>query len=219
MWRTGLLSTIIVIATYILGDWLTHDFQIWTAEGARRLAVAQNPVPTPELVVQGPAIQAVSLPTLLTQSGTVTVVDFVYTRCATVCQTLGTSFQQLQAAIQARGQQTPAVAGRLQLLSISFDPMYDTQAVLSAYSARLKANGQFWQFVSTSDAHSLKRLLKQFQVVVIPDGMGGYEHNAALLVIDQRGRLVRVFDYDEVDAAFAFAQRLSIQPVVGQGAG
>jgi protein SCO1/2 len=46
----------------------------------------------------------------------------------------------------------------------------------------------------------------RFQVVVIPDGMGGFEHNAALLVVDGRSRLVRIFDY--ADTALAWVRHL-----------
>ena len=45
MLRTALLSALLVLAGYASTAWLTHDFQVWTAEGARRLAVAQHPVP------------------------------------------------------------------------------------------------------------------------------------------------------------------------------
>jgi protein SCO1/2 len=54
-------------------------------------------------------------------------------------------------------------------------------------------------------------LLASFEVVVIPDGMGGFEHNAALLVVDAHGHLVRIFDYAEMETALAYAQYLSTQ--------
>jgi protein SCO1 len=54
----------------------------------------------------------------------------------------------------------------------------------------------------------LQRLLAAWQVVVIDDGRGGYDHNAALLVIDQRGRLVRIFDDNDVAGALDFARAL-----------
>jgi len=44
---------------------------------------------------------------------------------------------------------------------------------------------------------------------VIDDGMGGFEHNAALLVIDGRGRLVRIFDDTETELALNYARAIS----------
>ena len=43
MLRTALLALLLALAGYASAHWLTHDFQVWTAEGARRLAVAQHP--------------------------------------------------------------------------------------------------------------------------------------------------------------------------------
>ena len=76
------------------------------------------------------------------------------------------------------------------------------------YASQLRADPRQWRFVTVPDHAELQRLLDAFQVVVIPDGLGGYEHNAALLVVDQRGRLVRIFDYTELDAALAYALAL-----------
>ena len=56
----------------------------------------------------------------------------------------------------------------------------------------------------------LAQLLRAYQVVVIADGLGGFEHNAALLVIDAQGRLLRIFDYTETDMALAYARSIAI---------
>ena len=61
-----------------------------------------------------------------------------------------------------------------------------------------------------SDEKALQTLLDRFGVVVIPDGMGGYEHNAALLVMNGKGQLVRIFDLADLDAALVFAQGLTV---------
>ena len=51
--------------------------------------------------------------------------------------------------------------------------------------------------------------LPRLGVVVVPDGRGDYEHNAAFLVLDTRGRLVRVFDLVEQQLALDFARHLA----------
>jgi protein SCO1/2 len=215
MGRTAALSVLFALLAYAAGAWLTHDFQVWTAEGARRLEVALAPVPAPNTPLHGPDMADTTLPLLLTEGGGVTIVDFVYTRCQTICLALGSTFQQLQANIQ-EGQRTgPAGtqgAGGVKLLSISFDPAHDKPAVLAAYASRLKADPRIWRFATARDETALRPLLDQFQVVVIPDGMDGFEHNAALLVVDGKGRLVRIFDYAEMDTALAWAQHLAATP-------
>lgn len=204
MLRTALLCVALALGGYASAAWLTHDFQVWTAEGARRLEVALQPVATPAVRVDGAGISDQPLPRLLADGTTVTVVDFVYTRCQTVCLALGSTFQQLQASLQA-----DAAGGRVKLLSISFDGGHDEPAVLGKYAARLNADASLWRFVRIADAQQTQRLLSAFQVVVVPDGRGDYEHNAALLVVDQQGRLVRVFDYSEQQLALDYARHLA----------
>ena len=54
--------------------------------------------------------------------------------------------------------------------------------------------------------------LRRLGVVVVPDGRGDYEHNAALLVFDARGRMVRVFDIAEQQLALDYARHLARRP-------
>jgi len=203
MLRTALLCVLLALAGYAGAAWLTHDFQAWTAEGSRRLEVALAPVAAPAVAIDGPGTPAQPLSQLLGDGRAVTVVDFFYTRCQTVCLSLGSSFQQLQAALQAE----TAPSG-VRLLSVSFDPR-DTPADLGAYAARLRADPRHWRFVRGADDAQTRALLRAFQVVVVPDGRGDFEHNAALLVVDQRGRLVRVFDIAEQELALNYARHLA----------
>ena len=47
------------------------------------------------------------------------------------------------------------------------------------------------------DIGDIKRLLHVCGVVIIPDGLGGYQHNAAIHIVNPSGRLVRILDYVE----------------------
>lgn len=203
MLRTVLASIALALTGYAGAAWLTHDFQAWTAEGGRRLEVALAPVAAPAVAIDGPGLPAQPLPQLLADGRSVTVVDFFYTRCETVCLSLGSTFQQLQAALQAETEPSG-----VRLLSVSFDPR-DTTADLRAYAARLKADPRHWRFVRGANDAQTRALLQAFQVVVVPAGRGDFEHNAALLVVDQRGRLVRVFDIAERELALNYARHLA----------
>ena len=206
MLRTALASALLVLLSHTAAQWLTHDYQVWTAEGARRLQVALHPVSAPHIVMDGPGVEGQTLHTLLADGRTVTIVDFMYTRCLTVCGVLGGVFQQLQSAIR-EGERVGGAAP-LRLLSISFDPGHDDAATMRAYGAGLSADPRIWRFVRVADAAQLQQLLDRYEVTVIPDGLGGYEHNAALLVIDPHGQMRHVFDYGEPDSALAFARWL-----------
>jgi protein SCO1/2 len=47
-----------------------------------------------------------------------------------------------------------------------------------------------------SDQAKLDFLLKELGVVIIPDEFGGYQHNAAIHVVDRGGRVAHILDYD-----------------------
>ena len=129
MLRTAFVSLLLALLAYAAAAGLTHDFQVWTAEGARRLEVVLQPVAVPPVVAEGPNISTQPLVALVSAPGTITLVDFIYTRCQTVCLTLGSSFQQMQASLlndRSTGQGTG-----VRLLSISFDSAHDTPAALS----------------------------------------------------------------------------------------
>ena len=205
MLRTTLLSLALLLGGYGAAAWLTHDFQVWTDEGARRLEVALRPLPLPNVVVDGPGIAPAALPDLLAASGQVTIADFFYTRCKTVCLSLGGRFGEMQAQLQQQGD-----AG-VQLLSISFDGAYDDPAILARYARSMGAAAPLWRFARVADARQQQQLLRGLGVVVIPDGMGDYEHNAALLVFDARGRMVRIFDLAEQELALNYARHLARQ--------
>lgn len=208
MFRTALLSALLATAAYFSSAWLTHDFQVWTAEGARRLEVALQPIPAPPVQMDGPGVATQPLSQFLADGKTVTVLDFVYTSCQTVCLALGSVYQQMQAQLQAADPGGVA-AQRVRLLSISFDGAHDTPAILQTYAASLSAEAPHWRFVRVPSAAENQRLLNAFQVVVVPNEWGDFEHNAALLVVDQRGRLVRIFDYTEQQLALDYARYLA----------
>jgi protein SCO1/2 len=78
-----------------------------------------------------------------------------------------------------------------------------------AYAQGLRADPALWRFVRVPDAAQEQALLRRLGVVVVPDGRGDYEHNAALLVFDARGRMVRVFDVAEQQLALDYARHLA----------
>ncbi len=204
MLRTVITTLVLSLLAAASAWWLTEGFQVWTAEGARRLAVKNHPVAAPAARLEGPGLTGQDLRAVLAEPGSVTLVSFIYTRCDSICLTLGSSFQQLQRTIEA--QQLKGV----RLLSISFDPAYDNTARLQQYALRWAADPRHWRFATVPDQRELRRLLSEFKVVVVADGLGGYEHNAALMVIDQHGRLVHIFDETELDAALAYAHSYAI---------
>ncbi|MFO1349844.1 MAG: SCO family protein [Gammaproteobacteria bacterium] len=178
--------------------WLATDGgRAFTSEQARRLQVERGPLTLPVVALEDQSGHGLRF---TDYAGQIVLVDFIYTRCPALCTVLGSRFQQLQRALTNNGK-----AGKVALLSVSFDPDHDNPAALTGYAGRYGADGRRWRIARIGDSHALTRILKTFGVVVIPDGFGGFQHNAAIHVLDRQGRLARILDYDAPDAELAEA--------------
>lgn len=189
-----------VLALGLAALWLgTDGLSAFTAETARRNAVAQAPRVLPGIAMQDQDGRTTGLDAL---AGKVVLADFIYTRCPTICIAQGADFEQARAAIREAG-----LADRVALVSISFDPDHDGPGALTEYAGRFGGADPIWQFLRTDPAGT-EALLAAAQVVVIPDAFGGFVHNAAIHVIDRQGRLVRILDSDAWREALALARGL-----------
>jgi protein SCO1/2 len=176
----------------------------YTTETLRRSEVAQAPVLVPNFQVVDAQGQQQALRDVLAQDGRVWIVDFVYTRCMTLCLALGTVFQQLQAQVLAQGLQD-----RVGLLSISFDPVNDQPPALAAYAQRMRMQTDVWQLLSLAEPQDRRRLLDSFGIMVVPAPLGEFEHNAALHLVTADGRLVRILGLEEGTQALVLARALA----------
>lgn len=192
-------------AGFAVAHAVTDGFQAFTLESARRLHALRTPQPVPDLAFEladGGSTRFAGMP------GRVLLVDFIYTNCPTLCKALG--------AVNARLQQrlaTEIAAGEVRLLSISFDPERDGPDELRAFRARYTADPSGWILGRPARAGELRRLLAGFGVVVIPDGIGGYAHNAAVHVVGPDRRLVSILDMEDIDGIVNAARFAAGTPV------
>lgn len=125
--------------------------------------------------------------------GRTIAVTFVYTRCPLpdFCPLMDRHFKAAQAALKADA----ALAGRVHLLSVSFDPDYDTPAVIAAHAARAGADPALWSYL-TGARDAVDRFAGAFGVTVMRDDKPMQEiiHNLRTAVIDADGRLVTVLN-------------------------
>ncbi|MGE5946389.1 MAG: SCO family protein [Betaproteobacteria bacterium] len=197
--RTLLVSVLLLVLGGAVLTVATDGFHAFTSETARRLAVQRDPPPVPAVLLETQSGARLDLTEL---RGRWVLVDFVYTRCLTWCLALGGEFAQLQDRLAA-----PLADGRLVLLSISFDPAHDTPAELAAYQQRFRGRGHGWIAARPTSEDGLRQLLRTFGITVVPDGMGGYVHNAAIQVVDPQGRLVLILDAGNPQAVAQTMQR------------
>ncbi len=136
-------------------------------------------------------------------AGQVWLVDFIYTHCTDVCPTyLSPRMMQLQQQI-LEGK----LPGKVELISISVDPVRDTPAVLQQYGARYGADPRVWHFLTGPDATVQALLQTGFKVgsVVKAETDGNLTHSSYFLLIDRQGKVRAIYDGTEVDAAKMFA--------------
>jgi len=167
----------------------TDGLRAVTMEGARRIAVAETQPAVPDVMLE--TMQGALVP-LRSSGGETLLVEFVYTSCPVVCQLAASDFAEIRDRFSASG-------AKVRMISVSFDPQRDDPAAMAAYGEAHGADGRIWT-VARPRPGDLNRLLDVFGVTVIPDEWLGFEHNAAIHVIDGTGRLVSIFDTDAVDA-------------------
>jgi protein SCO1/2 len=118
--------------------------------------------------------------------GKVSVVDFIFTSCPTICPLLSSELSEIADRYEEDGD--------VQLVSISVDPEHDTPEVLRAYGASYGADPERWRFV-TGDAREISRVVVQgFHQALgepVPRDDGRYDiaHSSRYVLIDREGQL------------------------------
>ena len=115
---------------------------------------------------------------------------FTYTRCPmpNFCPLMDRHFAALQREIK----KTPALAD-VRLLSVSFDPQFDTPRTLKTHANKLEADPLVWNFV-TGDRDEIARFAARFGVAIERAEQNPVEitHNLRTAILDPQGRLVKV---------------------------
>ena len=123
--------------------------------------------------------------------GSVVAVTFIYTRCplAQFCPLIDRRFAEVQKLVAG----DPALAGKVRLVSISFDPQFDRAETLRAHARKLAADPAVWRF-ATADEPAVDRLAAEFGVNVIREKDGTITHNLRTAIVDPAGRVTSILD-------------------------
>ena len=150
--------------------------------------------------------QRISLANFAKQHNKILVTEFVYTRCKTLCLTLGDYFQQAQTHIKAQSLQQ-----KIHLLSISFDVAADNPQRLKRYQSRMKMDNQVWSIATMASQADLAMAKRQLGLVVLADSANEFVHNSAFLVISPQGKLLGIYDDDDIQGALSLAASESLK--------
>jgi protein SCO1 len=124
--------------------------------------------------------------------GKVLAVTFIYTRCPLpdFCPLMDKQFAELQRAAS----EDERLRDAYHLASVSFDPAFDTPAVLLEHAKRAGARPETWSFL-TGDVGEIDRFASRFGVAVMREGSepGQIVHNLRTGIVDPDGRFVNAF--------------------------
>jgi protein SCO1/2 len=123
--------------------------------------------------------------------GTVVAVTFIYTRCPLpdFCPRMDRNFAAVQRDILA----DPKLRDKVTLLSVSFDPTFDTAQVLADHARRAGADPRVWRF-ATGERDAIASLASRFGVSVIREESGAKDimHSLRTAVIGPDGRVAAI---------------------------
>ncbi|HVV73452.1 MAG TPA: SCO family protein [Verrucomicrobiae bacterium] len=117
-------------------------------------------------------------------------ITFLFTRCPfpTFCPRMANNFEEVQQALL--GSTTSPT--NWHLLTISFDPDFDTPAVLKAYAEAHQYRPEHWTF-ATGSLSEITTLGDQFGLTFWREN-GSINHNLRTIVVDSNGRVRKVYE-------------------------
>jgi len=140
--------------------------------------------------------------------GKVVLLTFIYTRCTVsdYCPKMSRNFAAIDKALAA----DPAIYAKTHLLSISFDPQYDTPRVLRSYGGAYTGkytNEKFghWDFAAPSVA-DLPKMEQFFDLGVTPGDSGSLMHSLATVVVGKDGKVVAYYPTNDWTPGTLLAQ-------------
>lgn len=135
--------------------------------------------------------------------GRITVLAFIYTRCGDICPvaSMQMSFVQDLAA------RDPGIAARMQLMSMSFDPVHDTPAVMAEHAAAWRSQAPTapeWTFLTAPDQTALAPVLAAYDQTIgrkrnAESPTGPFTHIFRAFLIDRAGRIRNIYSLDFLD--------------------
>lgn len=128
----------------------------------------------------------------------VVLLSFIYATCSDIngCPLATAVFHK----IKNRLEKETELASHLRLITLSFNPEYDTPERMKEYGATLQGKGMEWHFLTTRSEQELQPILKNYNQTAekIYDAKGKFtntfSHNLRVYLIDQRKQLRNIYN-------------------------
>ncbi|SFA89339.1 MULTISPECIES: SCO family protein [unclassified Bacillus (in: firmicutes)] len=191
--RNTQASILVLLFGLLLFYFGTDGFRAFTAEAARVARLEVDKPKFPDVTIEDSKGRTYSISEF---KGKYVFITFLYTSCGSVCPELEMNMSKVYDELPSE-----ALGRKIVFLSISFDPDRDDPVTLDKYKDMFKSDGETWRMARIKDKRELEALLKEFGVIVIPDGSGNFTHNSAFYLVNRNGYLADVMDYEKTDAA------------------
>ena len=181
-----------------------HDYDP-PAPGTYRLPIVKPAADGEVLDSQGEPLRLSEL-----THGRVTVMSFIYTRCAAAkaCPMATGVLAQLHNL----SAEDAALAKNLRLVSISFDPSGDTPSRMAAYSELAHSNKSAaeWRFITTASQDKLQPIIDAYGQAVDRkknpnDPTGPLNHTLRVFLIDRHGQIRNIYSSGTLDVRLVLA--------------
>ena len=181
-----------------------HDYDA-PEPGSYELPVVQRAADGEVLDAQGRTLRLNEL-----TRGRVTVMSFIYTRCAAAKACPMATGVLLQ--LHRLSAEDAALAKQLRLVSLSFDPGHDTPDRMAAYSALADSSKSAaeWRFLTTSSPDKLEPILAAYGQAVDRkknpnDPTGPLNHTLRVFLIDRAGNIRNIYSSGTLDLRLVLA--------------
>jgi protein SCO1/2 len=164
------------------------------AAGAADATKAAVMATQPEILIPAPELADVELRNQNDESvgfeqlrGKPALLTFIYTRCPLpeMCPATTLRFQEVQKALSEEER------ARVRLVSVSFDPAYDTPEVLAEYGELWDVDTSFWSLLTGSD-ESIRAVASAYGVWYERAEDGNFRHPMYSLILFPDGALHQV---------------------------
>lgn len=193
IWLFVLLIFILPSAAYFGLQWYNQRYAKLPVFSQLKTAATKDVDVADDFLLVSQDKKNVSLEQL---SNKITVVNFFFTRCPSVCPKMTTNL--------ARVRKQYANDSTIYLYSITVDPENDSTAQLQQYAQRFKLDMRYWDLL-TGYKKEIYRLARNGFKVAATDGDGGagdFIHSEQLILVDPQLRIRGYYkgtDGDQVD--------------------
>jgi len=125
----------------------------------------------------------------------VRLIEFMYTKCPDICPNTTHQMRQLQNELLEQG----IFENKVEFVTVTFDPMNDTEEVLSNYAESFEMNKTGGWHLLTGTKEDIRTLADTFEFQFRDPGTGEFVHTSATYLLDENNRVIEIFGMGEND--------------------